>query len=88
MKIIFDASFAASMSDPCDLVNNSKFYPRVLVTTSSCVGVGLDSSSACSMIIARFPASMIALIQEMDRCRRPHSDDGTNPIDDFLFLSL
>jgi hypothetical protein len=42
--------FTEDAENPNELIENNKFYPRVLVATSSCIGPGLDYSSVYSVI--------------------------------------
>jgi superfamily II DNA helicase RecQ len=89
VKLLSATTFTADIRNPQHLIDNNKFYPRVLIATSSCIGAGLDSSSVFSVIRVGFPTSVLDMIQEMGRCGRSRHGDGTNPTDDFyLFLSL
>ena len=81
--------FTSHINNARELVDNFKFYPRVLIATSSCIGAGLDSRSVYCVIRIGFPTSILDMIQEMGRCGRTRSNDGSNPSDDlYLFISL
>ena len=89
VKLQSATTFTHDSNETSDLIKNNKFYPRVLIATSSCIGAGLDSSSVFSVIRIGFPTSILDMIQEMGRCGRNRSNDGTDPTDEFyLFLSL
>ena len=89
VKLKSATMFTTHINNPRELVDGCKFYPRVLIATSSCIGAGLDSSYVYSVIRIGFPTSLLDMIQEMGRCGRNRSNDGTDPSDNFyLFLSL
>ena len=62
MTLLSVVSFTAGMPDPRNLVDSSKFHPRVLVATSSCVGASLDSSYTHSVIRVGFAAITLDLM--------------------------
>ena len=89
LKLASVKRFTTEVSNPRDIIDKNEYYPRVLIATASCIGAGLDSSSVYSVIRIGFPTSIIDMIQEMGRCGRTRTNDGTCPSDDFyLFLSL
>jgi hypothetical protein len=89
VKLMSATKFTEDVENPNDLIENNKFYPRILVATSSCIGAGLDSSSVYTVIRIGFPTSTLDLIQEMGRCGRNRINDGTNPSDNFhVFVNL
>jgi hypothetical protein len=51
-------------------VYQGKYYPRILVATSGCIGAGLDSSDVYTVVRDGFPSSILDFIQEMGRCGR------------------
>ena len=38
--------FSTEVIELCDIVEINEYYPRVLISTKSCISTGLDSSSA------------------------------------------
>ena len=89
VKLISATTFTSEATNPRETLDENKYYPRVLIATSSCIGAGLDSSSVYSVIRIGYPTSILDLIQEMGRCGRNRINDGTNPSDEFyLFVSL
>ena len=89
VKLKSATMFTTHINNPRGLVDDSKFYPRVLIATSSSIGAGLDSRDVYSVIRIGFPTSVLDMIQEMGRCGRNRSNDGTDPSDNFyLFISL
>ena len=87
VKLLSVTTFAADMPNPRDLIDNDRFYTRVLIVASSCIGAGLDSSSAFSVMRVGFPASVIDIIQEMGRYGRTRNGNGTSLIDNFFCFS-
>lgn len=53
-----------------DMLNDSVFYPRILVGTSGCIGAGLDSKDITTVIRIGISPSIIHFVQELGRCGR------------------
>ena len=87
VKLFSATSFTSETTNPQDLIDDNKFYPRVVIATSSCVGDRLDSSSVCSVIRIGFPTSVLYITQEIGRRGRTCNGDGTNPTCDLFCFS-
>ena len=83
MKRVNAERFTEEVYNPDEILENNDFYPRVLIATSSCIGAGLDSSAVYSVLRIGFPTSLINMIQEMGRCGRGRTNDGSSPTDLF-----
>ena len=67
-------------------LKSNQFHPRVLVATSSCIGAGLDCAFVCGVVRIGFPTSILNLAQEMGRCGRNRSNNGSSPTDHFILI--
>ena len=68
-KLLYTVAFTTTWSVE-DINDASKFTPRVLLGTSSCIGAGLDSNDVHLAQRVGLPSSRLNLIQEMGRCGR------------------
>ena len=72
-----------------ELINNNRFYPRILLATAGSIGAGLDSSDVYVVCCAGFPTSIFEMAQELGRCGRGRTNESGTVTDNFhLMLSL
>ena len=72
-----------------ELINNNRFYPRILLATAGSIGAGLDSSDVYVVCRAGFPTSIFEMAQELGRCGRGRTNESGIVTDNFhLMLSL
>ena len=77
-KLVATQEFSTVHNNPSSLIRNNKFFPRILVATSGCIGAGLDSPDVYLVVRDGFPSSLLDLIQEMGRCARGSSNETNN----------
>ena len=82
--------------DPESLINDNKFFPRILLAIVGDIGAGLDSLDVYAVYRAGFPTSILEMAQELGRCgRRCSNEDGIKTdevhllltLDDFIYLN-
>ena len=89
VKFVSAKWFTQVISNPEELINTNKFYPRILLATAGSIGAGLDSPDVYSVYRAGFPTSIFEMAQEMGQCGRGRSNDTGTVTDNFyLMLSV
>ena len=79
VKFVSAERFTKVIVNPEELVNNNKFYPRILLATAGSIGAGLDSPDVYTVCRAVFPTSILKMAQKMGRRGRGRSNDtGTS----------
>ena len=86
VKFVSAERFTKVIVNPEELVNNNKFYPRILLATAGSIGAGLDSPDVFSVCRAGFPTSIFEMAQEMGRCGRGRSNDTGTVTDNFYLM--
>ena len=61
------------------------YYPRILITTASCIGNSLDNDELYHVAHVGFPAIIVDAVQEMGRCGRNHDVASAN-IDEYRMI--
>jgi len=89
--------FTASIENPQLLLDDNKFYVRILLATAGSIGAGLGSQDVFSVTRIGYPTSAIDMAQEMGQCGRGRSSvDGAVSggkfhlvlsLDDFVYLN-
>ena len=64
LKLLSAETFTVNIPKPRDLIDDAKFCLRVIALTSSCVGLGLDSSSVCVSIRVGFPENVLSMMEK------------------------
>ena len=68
VKFISAERFTKTMTNPQELIDRNKCYPRILLATAGSIGPGLNSQDVYSVSRIGFPSSIIDMAQEMRRC--------------------
>ena len=68
IKCILAEQFTKQVNEPQLLLNSDTYYPRIVLATAGCIGVGLDSCDVYSVCRVGMPFSIINMVQEMGRC--------------------
>ena len=61
------------------------YYPRILITTASCIGNSLDNDELYHVAHVGFPAIIVDAVQEMGRCDR-NCDVTSADIDEYTII--
>ena len=81
--------FTAKTLSTSDLVEQNRYYTRILIATASCIGAGLDCSEVYCVIRDGSPTSIMHLSQELGRCGRERSIGRDGYSDNFeLILNM
>ena len=89
VKFASDERFTQVLDNQEELINNNRFYPRILLATAGSIGAGLDSSDVYVVCRAGFPTSIFEMAQELGRCGRGRTNESGIVTDNFhLMLSL
>jgi superfamily II DNA helicase RecQ len=69
-KFVSSRKFTTKVANPKKMIDDNKYFPRILIATSGCIGAGLDCSDVYSVIRDGMPTSVLNFVQEMGRCGR------------------
>lgn len=85
LKLLCTKEFAKHANEDF-VIDEDTLCPRALFATAGCIGAGLDSSNAHSVIRMGFPSSAIDIVQEMGRCGRERTNKESKPSDNFTIV--
>lgn len=74
------------VDDPTKLINQNKFYSRILIAAASSIGTKLESTDVHSVVMVGFSTSILEMVQEMGRCARYRTNSAGNVTDAFNLL--
>ena len=86
VKFVTAERFTQVISNPEELINLNKFYPRILLATAGSIGAGLDSPDVYSVCRAGFSTSVFEMAQEMGRCGRGRTNQTCTVTDNFYLM--
>ena len=65
VKLVSAERFTEKVCNPEGMINENKFYPRILLKTVGSIGDGLDSPDVYAVCQVGFATSVFAMVQEL-----------------------